>query len=140
MAEGAAYCEYLTPNLSLLWSHSVLCGNTNGRHRTMKCACHVRLSESSHSGGRYGRRLQPQRPMPMKLEAWPGGRWFCDLGGDQTVVAAGEQAAVYVHAGAVYFGAGFGWWGTPLSALCSPGWHFAGYRIIVTSGSDGYYT
>jgi hypothetical protein len=50
--------------------------------------------------------------MPMKLEAWPGGRWFRDLGGDQTVVAAGEQAAVYVNAGAVYFGAGFGWWGT----------------------------
>ena len=22
----------------------------------------------------------PERPMPMKLEAWPGGRWFRDLG------------------------------------------------------------
>ena len=22
------------------------------------------------------------RPMPMKLEAWPGGRWYRDLGGD----------------------------------------------------------
>ena len=22
----------------------------------------------------------PDRPMPMKLEAWPGGRWFRDLG------------------------------------------------------------
>jgi uncharacterized protein YndB with AHSA1/START domain len=24
----------------------------------------------------------PEKPMPMKLEAWPGGRWFRDLGGD----------------------------------------------------------
>jgi uncharacterized protein YndB with AHSA1/START domain len=24
----------------------------------------------------------PQKPMPMKLEAWPGGRWFRDLGYD----------------------------------------------------------
>jgi uncharacterized protein YndB with AHSA1/START domain len=24
----------------------------------------------------------PERPMPMKLEAWPGGRWFRDLGND----------------------------------------------------------
>jgi hypothetical protein len=23
---------------------------------------------------------QPDRPMPMKLEAWPGGRWYRDLG------------------------------------------------------------
>jgi uncharacterized protein YndB with AHSA1/START domain len=23
---------------------------------------------------------EPGRPMPMKLEAWPGGRWFRDLG------------------------------------------------------------
>jgi len=23
-----------------------------------------------------------ERPMPMKLEAWPGGRWFRDLGGE----------------------------------------------------------
>jgi hypothetical protein len=23
---------------------------------------------------------QPDKPMPMKLEAWPGGRWFRDLG------------------------------------------------------------
>src|SRR5271163_4130611 len=22
----------------------------------------------------------PEKPMPMKLEAWPGGRWFRDLG------------------------------------------------------------
>src|SRR5580692_12720664 len=22
----------------------------------------------------------PERPMPMKLEAWPGGRWYRDLG------------------------------------------------------------
>src|ERR1043166_888857 len=25
---------------------------------------------------------QADRPMPMKLEAWPGGRWFRDLGGN----------------------------------------------------------
>jgi len=24
----------------------------------------------------------PERPMPMKLEAWPGGRWYRDLGDD----------------------------------------------------------
>jgi uncharacterized protein YndB with AHSA1/START domain len=24
----------------------------------------------------------PEKPMPMRLEAWPGGRWFRDLGGD----------------------------------------------------------
>jgi uncharacterized protein YndB with AHSA1/START domain len=24
----------------------------------------------------------PEKPMPMKLEAWPGGRWFRDLGND----------------------------------------------------------
>lgn len=24
----------------------------------------------------------PEQPMPMKLEAWPGGRWFRDLGND----------------------------------------------------------
>ena len=24
----------------------------------------------------------PEQPMPMKLEAWPGGRWFRDLGAD----------------------------------------------------------
>jgi uncharacterized protein YndB with AHSA1/START domain len=24
----------------------------------------------------------PEQKMPMKLEAWPGGRWFRDLGGD----------------------------------------------------------
>lgn len=24
----------------------------------------------------------PEQPMPMKLEAWPGGRWYRDLGGD----------------------------------------------------------
>jgi len=24
----------------------------------------------------------PEKPMPMKLEAWPGGRWFRDLGGN----------------------------------------------------------
>lgn len=23
---------------------------------------------------------QPKKPMPMKLEAWPGGRWYRDLG------------------------------------------------------------
>lgn len=26
--------------------------------------------------------LQEGKPMPMKLEAWPGGRWFRDLGQD----------------------------------------------------------
>jgi len=25
---------------------------------------------------------EPGDPMPMKLEAWPGGRWYRDLGGD----------------------------------------------------------
>jgi uncharacterized protein YndB with AHSA1/START domain len=25
---------------------------------------------------------QPNTPMPMKVEAWPGGRWFRDLGND----------------------------------------------------------
>jgi uncharacterized protein YndB with AHSA1/START domain len=25
----------------------------------------------------------PEKPMPMKLEAWPGGRWFRDLGNDR---------------------------------------------------------
>jgi hypothetical protein len=52
VAEGAAYCQ-LTPNPfepSLV--HSTLYGNTNVRHRTMKHACHTRLFESSHSGGR----------------------------------------------------------------------------------------
>jgi hypothetical protein len=24
----------------------------------------------------------PEGPMPMKIEAWPGGRWYRDLGGD----------------------------------------------------------
>jgi len=24
----------------------------------------------------------PEKKMPMKIEAWPGGRWFRDLGGD----------------------------------------------------------
>jgi hypothetical protein len=24
----------------------------------------------------------PEQKMPMKLEAWPGGRWFRDLGND----------------------------------------------------------
>ncbi len=24
----------------------------------------------------------PEKPMPMKLEAWPGGRWYRDLGND----------------------------------------------------------
>jgi hypothetical protein len=24
--------------------------------------------------------VEPNKPMPMKLEAWPGGRWFRDLG------------------------------------------------------------
>jgi hypothetical protein len=24
----------------------------------------------------------PEKPMPMKLEAWPGGRWYRDLGDD----------------------------------------------------------
>ena len=24
----------------------------------------------------------PEKPMPMKLEAWPGGRWYRDLGGE----------------------------------------------------------
>src|SRR5712672_2925136 len=24
----------------------------------------------------------PEQPMPMKLEAWPGGRWYRDLGND----------------------------------------------------------
>jgi len=26
--------------------------------------------------------LTDGKPMPMKIEAWPGGRWFRDLGGD----------------------------------------------------------
>src|SRR5688572_6202089 len=25
---------------------------------------------------------ESNKPMPMKLEAWPGGRWFRDLGGN----------------------------------------------------------
>ena len=24
----------------------------------------------------------PEKPMPMKIEAWPGGRWYRDLGDD----------------------------------------------------------
>ena len=55
----------------------------------------------------------PERKMPMKLEAWPGGRWFRDLGngdgaslgtrpGDQASDAAGDHwAAVYVVCGCV---------------------------------------
>ena len=26
--------------------------------------------------------VTPEKPMPMKLEAWPGGRWYRDLGGN----------------------------------------------------------
>jgi hypothetical protein len=26
--------------------------------------------------------LEPGKPLPMKLEAWPGGRWYRDLGAD----------------------------------------------------------
>lgn len=26
--------------------------------------------------------VTPEKPMPMKLEAWPGGRWYRDLGGE----------------------------------------------------------
>jgi hypothetical protein len=29
------------------------------------------------------------RPMPMKIEPWPGGRWYRDLGDDQAADAAG---------------------------------------------------
>jgi hypothetical protein len=32
------------------------------------------------------------RPMPMKLEAWPGGRWFRDLGGEDGHFWAHVQA------------------------------------------------
>jgi hypothetical protein len=32
------------------------------------------------------------RPMPMKLEAWPGGRWYRDLGGDNGHFWAHVQA------------------------------------------------
>jgi Activator of Hsp90 ATPase homolog 1-like protein len=32
------------------------------------------------------------RPMPMKLEAWPGGRWYRDLGGDNGHLWAHVQA------------------------------------------------
>ena len=34
----------------------------------------------------------PQAKMPMKLEAWPGGRWFRDLGGDNGHFWATVQA------------------------------------------------
>ncbi len=55
----------------------------------------------------------PQGKMPMKLEAWPGGRWFRDLGdgnghfwghgaGDQASDAAGDHGtAVHVVCGGV---------------------------------------
>jgi hypothetical protein len=26
--------------------------------------------------------LEPAKPLPMKLEAWPGGRWYRDLGNE----------------------------------------------------------
>ena len=32
------------------------------------------------------------RPMPMKLEAWPGGRWYRDLGGENGHFWANVQA------------------------------------------------
>ena len=55
----------------------------------------------------------PEKKMPMVLEAWPGGRWYRDLGdgarallgqcsGDQSADAAGDLgAAVYVVSGGV---------------------------------------
>ena len=55
----------------------------------------------------------PEKPMPMKLEAWPGGRWFRDLGDNtghfwgvvqaiKAAVAAGDlRTAVYVDAGGI---------------------------------------
>src|SRR5580692_2073838 len=35
----------------------------------------------------------PEKPMPMKLEAWPGGRWFRDLG-DNTLHFWGVVQAI----------------------------------------------
>ena len=34
----------------------------------------------------------PEKPMPMKLEAWPGGRWFRDLGNNTGHSGATVQA------------------------------------------------
>ena len=34
----------------------------------------------------------PEKPMPMKLEAWPGGRWYRDLGGENGHFWAHVQA------------------------------------------------
>ena len=54
---------------------------------------------------------QPDKPMPMRLEAWPGGRWYRDLGdtnghywgkraGNQEADLAGNlRATVYVQSG-----------------------------------------
>jgi hypothetical protein len=35
---------------------------------------------------------QVDKPMPMKLEPWPGGRWYRDLGGDNGHFWGGVQA------------------------------------------------
>ena len=43
-----------------------------------------------------GNAVMDGTPMPMKLEAWPGGRWFRDLGdgnGHFWATCAGDQAA-----------------------------------------------
>ena len=39
-----------------------------------------------------GNQLPDGTPMPMKLEAWPGGRWFRDLGGNNGHFWATVQA------------------------------------------------
>lgn len=36
--------------------------------------------------------VTPEKPMPMKLEAWPGGRWYRDLGGEDGHFWAHVQA------------------------------------------------
>jgi uncharacterized protein YndB with AHSA1/START domain len=36
--------------------------------------------------------VTPEKPMPMKLEAWPGGRWYRDLGGENGHFWAHVQA------------------------------------------------
>ncbi len=39
-----------------------------------------------------GNEMPDGTPMPMKLEAWPGGRWYRDLGGDNGHFWASVQA------------------------------------------------
>ncbi|HXJ45377.1 MAG TPA: SRPBCC domain-containing protein, partial [Candidatus Dormibacteraeota bacterium] len=39
-----------------------------------------------------GNEVPERGPMPMKLEAWPGGRWFRDLGGENGHFWAHVQA------------------------------------------------